>query len=208
VLQQDPPAITLDQGVTAVHATVVTMEPAPLARPSTTVPLGTARVRLLARPARIPLLACTHAPASPGTLEMGKRARLSTTAPERQEERMPALSMPSALQLVQGHIVVPATQITWEMGQYAPVSNILDPPFYFFFFFLSLFNPSYISYGRKQLHQWPKQLCDCGIGLQFHGVQYIHLRMQERIHRKRDYLHRFDCFLFFSSSCTYRPTIY
>ena len=98
MLQQDPPAITLDQGVTAVHATVVTMEPAPLARPSTTVPLGTARVRRVECQFAITLvLGCTHALASPGTLEMGKPARSSTTVPEREEERTPAQAMLSAL---------------------------------------------------------------------------------------------------------------
>jgi len=116
VLQQDPPATIKDQGATAVRATVATTELALLALPSTTVPMGTARVRRVeCRLARTPLRGCTHAPATLGTLEMGKRAPLSTTVLEREEERTPAPAMLTALQPALETTVVPATRITLEM---------------------------------------------------------------------------------------------
>ena len=53
-------------------ATVVTMEPARRARRSTTVPMGTARARQEESPPVLtPLLDCTHALVTLGTLEMG-----------------------------------------------------------------------------------------------------------------------------------------
>jgi len=70
VLQQDPPAITLDQGATAVHATAVTMELGPPARRSTTARMvGTPAAGM--RRALTLALVPTLAPAPPTILERG-----------------------------------------------------------------------------------------------------------------------------------------
>jgi len=74
VLQQDPPpAVTLDQGPTAVRATAGTMGLGPPVRRSITAPLGTIPAQLLGRPAitldqelsRVPVTEVTPGPVFP-----------------------------------------------------------------------------------------------------------------------------------------------
>jgi len=116
VLQQDPPpAVTLDQGPTAVRATAGTMGLGPPVRRSITAPLGTIPAQLLGRPAITLARERTHVLASRGTLETGKPAHSSTTAPEPEEERMTAPAKPTAIPPVPQHSVVPAKLITPEM---------------------------------------------------------------------------------------------
>ena len=117
MLQQDPPAITLDQGPTAVRATAATMGLAPPARRLTIAPLEAIPARLLARPAITLALERTHAPASRDTLEMGKTAHSSTTAlgPEEEPTTAPREEHQPAPQQALQHSVVPVTPITPEM---------------------------------------------------------------------------------------------
>ena len=109
-----------DPGLSRAPATAVTMEPALCARRSTTVPMGTARARQEESPPVLtPLLDFTHALVTPGTLEMGRHVRSSTTVLEREEERMPAPAMLAAIQLVLALLLAPATPGILETGRCA-----------------------------------------------------------------------------------------
>jgi len=115
VLQQDPPATTLDQGGTAVRATAATTGLEPPARRSITVRVAPPPAQLLGRPAPTLALGYSIAAVTWGTAGTGRPVHSSTTALGPEEERMTAPAMPTAPPPVRQHSVVPVTPITPEM---------------------------------------------------------------------------------------------
>jgi len=129
VLQQDPPAITLDQGPTAVRATAGTMGRGPPARQSITALLGTIPAQLLGRPAPSLALEPTLATVTLGTAVMGRRAHSSTTALESEGESIIVPQQgPLVHPLVPEHSVAPVILGTLETAMFARVFSQSPSP--------------------------------------------------------------------------------